>query len=343
MGFRFFRRIRLAPGLTLNLSRSGGSLSLGPRGAKITLGPRGVRRTLGLPGTGLYYTENRSWSGGKRQRRAAPRIETSPEARLDLGFFRRLVTPDDEEGFVDGMRALVHGDEALARERLRSARELADGAFIGGLLALKAGDLAEAETLFEVADSRSAELGTLFDKYGLAARALLAVSEEVRAVIGADRRGVLLARAELAQMKERPGAALPLLDELLRAHPQDALVRLSLAELLVEEQGDPASLDYVVRLTEGIENVSALHAGLLLYKGRALARLGMYKAARDALTTGLRRRRERPAELLIALRYERALVYGVLGRAARMREELGRVYAEDPDYEDVAARLGLSR
>ncbi len=34
VGLRFFRRVRISPGLTLNLSKSGGSLSLGARGAR---------------------------------------------------------------------------------------------------------------------------------------------------------------------------------------------------------------------------------------------------------------------------------------------------------------------
>ncbi|MDI7252965.1 MAG: DUF4236 domain-containing protein, partial [Actinomycetota bacterium] len=56
MAFRFWRRIRIAPGVTLNLSKSGGSLSFGPRGAKFTIGTRGKRATVGIPGTGLFYT-----------------------------------------------------------------------------------------------------------------------------------------------------------------------------------------------------------------------------------------------------------------------------------------------
>ena len=56
MGLRFFRRLKIAPGLTLNLSKSGPSLSMGVRGAHVTVGKRGVRRTVGLPGTGLFYT-----------------------------------------------------------------------------------------------------------------------------------------------------------------------------------------------------------------------------------------------------------------------------------------------
>lgn len=49
----------------------------------------------------------------------------------------------------------------------------------------------------------------------------------------------------------------------------------------------------------------------------------------------------RSEELLRALRYERALVYEGLGQHRRARSELEKFYAEDPYYEDVAARLGL--
>lgn len=58
MPFRFYRRKRILPGITLNLSRSGPSVSLGIRGARVTVGPKGNRATVGLPGTGLFYTEH---------------------------------------------------------------------------------------------------------------------------------------------------------------------------------------------------------------------------------------------------------------------------------------------
>lgn len=56
MGFRFYRRVRLFPGVSVNLSRSGPSLSVGVRGAHVTVGRRGVTRTVGIPGTGLFWT-----------------------------------------------------------------------------------------------------------------------------------------------------------------------------------------------------------------------------------------------------------------------------------------------
>lgn len=51
---RLWRRVKVAPGVTINFSKSGPSMSVGPRGAKMTFGRRGVRQTVGIPGTGLY-------------------------------------------------------------------------------------------------------------------------------------------------------------------------------------------------------------------------------------------------------------------------------------------------
>ena len=65
MGFRFTKRITIAPGIRANLSRSGVSLGLGGRGHWLTIGPRGTRTTVGLPGTGLYYTTTKLNPGSK--------------------------------------------------------------------------------------------------------------------------------------------------------------------------------------------------------------------------------------------------------------------------------------
>lgn len=57
MGLRFQKRLRLAPGLFLNLSKRGVSLSFGRPGATVNVGGKGgPRATVGLPGTGVSYT-----------------------------------------------------------------------------------------------------------------------------------------------------------------------------------------------------------------------------------------------------------------------------------------------
>ena len=64
MGFRLSRHFKIAPGVRLNLSKSGASTSVGRRGAWITIGPKGTRSTVGLPGSGFSCTANRRGSGG---------------------------------------------------------------------------------------------------------------------------------------------------------------------------------------------------------------------------------------------------------------------------------------
>ena len=61
MGFRFQKRIRLLPGLRLNLSRKGASVTLGKPGLSVNFGKDGTTGTVGIPGTGLSYREK--WGG----------------------------------------------------------------------------------------------------------------------------------------------------------------------------------------------------------------------------------------------------------------------------------------
>ena len=112
------------------------------------------------------------------------------------------------------------------------------------------------------------------------------------------------------------------LKQLYRRDPSDVVVRLSLAELAVEEAGDKQSCTWIIRQTEGLENESEIHAALLLFKAKALRLLGLLSAARDTLTATLRRKKGRPDELLRAMRYERALVYELLGNKRQARVEL---------------------
>jgi hypothetical protein len=80
MGFRFYRRFRIAPGLSVNLSRSGPSLTMGVRGAHVTVGRRGVTKTVGLPGTGLFYTSRQPLHPGYHS--AATEAPVSTEQQL---------------------------------------------------------------------------------------------------------------------------------------------------------------------------------------------------------------------------------------------------------------------
>lgn len=85
MAIRFRRTIKIAPGVRLNLGKTGVSARLGPRGAGVTVGTSGTRVSAGIPGTGVHVSERLSL-GAKRGTAAVSRqpADTQP------GLGRRL-------------------------------------------------------------------------------------------------------------------------------------------------------------------------------------------------------------------------------------------------------------
>lgn len=336
MSFRFWRRIRIAPGVTLNLSKSTASLSFGPRGAKYTVSPRGNRVTAGLPGTGLFYTVH-------EPRR--PSVVNAPKVaqrdRLNLGFFQRLFTPADERALVDGLKALNAGDEGAALAEFEKAASLPDAAWMAGMLRLRREEFGLAGRHLAVALAGLDRLGGLFDKYGIATQVTFPVTPEVDAHARPCERGTRLALVEIAQFEGDRASAMRHVERLLAVEPGDPVVLLSFAELTLDGGTDRAQLERVVAMSAGFANETPVDTALLLYRGRALARLGLAGAAIDVFTIALRRRKDRADMLLRQLRYERAVLYDQVGRKAEARRELERVYGEDTGFEDVRERLGL--
>ncbi|EAA4186199.1 DUF4236 domain-containing protein [Salmonella enterica subsp. enterica] len=66
MGFRFRQRIKIAPGVHINIGKTGiTSASIGRAGATLNVGKKGVKTTAGIPGTGLSYTSGNLLSSTK--------------------------------------------------------------------------------------------------------------------------------------------------------------------------------------------------------------------------------------------------------------------------------------
>jgi hypothetical protein len=69
MGFRFRKSFKIAPGMRMNLSKSGIGISVGSKYGRVSIHSSG-RRTISsnLPGTGISYVHT---TGGHRSRRMA--------------------------------------------------------------------------------------------------------------------------------------------------------------------------------------------------------------------------------------------------------------------------------
>jgi hypothetical protein len=75
MSWRYQKRIRVLPGVHLNLSRSGVGVSIGDRGAHVGWTARGRRymsMSLGVPGTGL------SWRAYDKRSKVQPMVRPAP-------------------------------------------------------------------------------------------------------------------------------------------------------------------------------------------------------------------------------------------------------------------------
>jgi len=83
MAWNYRKRIKIAPGIHLNLSKGGVSTSVGPRGAKITFGKNGAYLNTGIPGTGLY--SRTKLSGNHTRRNTNSLMNTNIYSSSDTG------------------------------------------------------------------------------------------------------------------------------------------------------------------------------------------------------------------------------------------------------------------
>jgi hypothetical protein len=85
MPLRFRRTLKIAPGVRINLTKTGISARVGPRGAGVTVGTSGTTVSAGIPGSGLHVSQ-------KLKKSAAPSNEVtsvpvSEGSAKGLGFF----------------------------------------------------------------------------------------------------------------------------------------------------------------------------------------------------------------------------------------------------------------
>ena len=110
MGVRFHRSLKIAPGIRLNVSKSGLGVSVGPRGAKLSVGPNGVYTNVGIPGTGIYSRQKTTnWDS------SSPSSNPSPESRsIEVKIFIDDETGKESIKLMEGDREI--NDDSLLRK-----------------------------------------------------------------------------------------------------------------------------------------------------------------------------------------------------------------------------------
>ena len=78
MTWSYRKRVRIAPGVHLNLSRRGVSTTIGIRGASVNFGKKGTYVNTGIPGTGFYNRQKISGDRGRPYASVKRNIYTSP-------------------------------------------------------------------------------------------------------------------------------------------------------------------------------------------------------------------------------------------------------------------------
>ena len=341
MGLRFFKRVRIAPGLSLNLSKSGPSFSFGPRGLKYTVGPRGTRKTFGIPGTGLYYTTSSGWDHKPDRARPTP-SNVDPPPSLDLGFFRNIITPPAERELVAGLKLFLSGNTEDAFSIFRGNSSLVDFVFMRGYLSLGKGLFQEAETSFVKCRGAQDDLGHSIQKYTKGFRLSLQITDYIDCPIEIDQRGLALALVEAYQKQGKYSEAIREATALWDGNPSDAVVCLSLCELVVTSpSADKAALEDIVQMTTTVENDDPIHANILYLRGAAMYRMQLADAAIQQLSLLLRKKTDRPDSLLRQIRYLRARLFEQLKQKAKAKKDYEMVYAEDPSFRDVRSRIRL--
>jgi tetratricopeptide (TPR) repeat protein len=353
MTVRFRRSMKIAPGVKINLTKTGWGVTAGPRGAHYSVNSSGIRtRSVGLPGTGLYYQERSSSSkraaGGSSQPVRTPARPVPPVRPVTMVPKPGIFASAAEMAYHRGVLAYFGGDhpsvvaafeQALAAEPSATSAHLFAGV---SLTHLDGQEARAARHLEAVVSSPTVMPDRLQLKYLRPSvfdlQIGVKITEAITARAPASEFGATLLLAEVYQATGRLDEAIGLITQVHEAM-SDPLVRLSLCDLLLAD-GDFAG---VVETAAGVTNDSDVGVETLHVVAAAQIAMGQNTGAMESFREALAKTSGRDPVLLMAVRYDRALAYEHIGQTAKSRADLERIYGADPRYEDVAARLGAAR
>jgi tetratricopeptide (TPR) repeat protein len=322
MSFRMRRSIKIAPGVRLNVSKSGVGASVGGRGGRYSVHSSG-RRTVSAGGgvvPGVYY--QKSVSGGGSQ--PGPASQPAAPSPKKPGLF----APKGEKQLYKAIEA----QDVPAIRRVGDEHEdfRLPSYSLAGLMILS-NDPADAERLLDQAFATGEDPATdkFVSKY-LQTRLELPIAKGVTAELPVNRDAVGLALAELKQEHDDLAGAIDVVEQL----EPTTYAAISLAELYAQT----GRWDEVIELTEGMKNEDDASALLCVFRGQAFREQGFHDAAHEAFKEALRSR-SRAAPIRHLALTERAQNHLAQGKKAMARKDLERILAEDSDYEGVREQL----
>jgi tetratricopeptide (TPR) repeat protein len=321
VGFRLRKSIQLAPGVRLNVSKTGLGTSFGSKYGRYSVhssGRRTVSARTGIPG--VYYQQ--SVAGG---RQAGIPQQAAPEKSRKPGLF----APKAEKALYKAVKA--HDIPAIRQVGDEEPDFQLASYSLAGVLLLGVDDRAEAKSLLEAsfATGRDPAADPFIRKY-LATLVLISIAEGITAELPVCRDAVGLALAELRQADGDVGGAIEVVEQL----QPTTYSAVSLAELYLLASRPDAVID----LTDGLTNQDDATALLLVFRGAAFRQQGFHDAAHATLREALRAR-SRAAVIRHHALSERADNYLAQGKKGMARKDLERILAEDSDYGDVRERL----
>lgn len=117
MGLRLRKSIKIAPGIKLNLSKSGISTTIGKRGSSVNVSKKGVYGSAGIPGTGISYRGK--IDGGSKAASKLRKDATLNESDIDTSDMNIFdFDNDDIEGSVEYIQALAAAENERIDEMI---------------------------------------------------------------------------------------------------------------------------------------------------------------------------------------------------------------------------------
>jgi tetratricopeptide (TPR) repeat protein len=317
------KSIKIAPGVKLNVSKSGVGTSVGGRGGRYSVHSSGRRTVSAGSGVvpGVYYQKS---AGGSRKG-AKPAQASAPIARQTKpGLF----APKGEKELYKAVKAQDPQAMKLVGDQHPDFR--LPSYSLAGLMMLTSDSNQSEQLLSDAFATGEDPAAHKFVATYLFTRLELSIAKGITAELPVNRDAVGLALAELKQDRGDLTGAIEIVEQL----EPTTYSAVSLAELYAQM----GRWDEVVELTEGIKNDDDAAALLCVFRGQAFREQGYHDAAHEALKEALRSR-SRAAPIRHLALHERAQNYLAQGKKSMARKDLERILAEDSTYDGLREQL----